>query len=102
MDDFKLGKSWKKQFSENLQQGASEVGGGNRPQIQIPLPHNQVMSRYIYTACRSLVSEQHYVYYLICKESISRKAQGFELFRTGLLMKMKRKLPGYLRYIRGP
>lgn len=99
MDDFKLRKSWKKQFSENLQQGASEVGGGHQPQIQTPLPRTQVMSRSIYTAIhidpyRSLVSEQHYVYYLICKESISRKAQGFELFGTGPLMMMKRKVPG--------
>ena len=34
-DDFKLRKSRKKQFPENLQQGAS---GGNQPQVCISLP----------------------------------------------------------------
>lgn len=35
--DFKFRKSWKKQFSENIQQEASEVGHGNLPQIQLSL-----------------------------------------------------------------
>lgn len=59
-DDLKLRKSWKKQFSENLQQGASGFGGGNLPQIQITphiWPYNQVMCGYIHI-CRSLVLEQ--------------------------------------------
>lgn len=92
-DGFKLRKSWKKQFPENLQQGAS---GGNRSQVCISLPE---------TVGRCVDADTRVgLWYQSSNEAITSSVRkvylGCEIFGAQLLM-TQRKVSGNLIYVRG-